>query len=52
MLESPILAAVGVQQDSGVGIGHVQPIRDGPTNPTQVIATGAVSTTLKLVQTQ
>ena len=48
MRNSPSTAAVGVQQDSGVGVGCVQPFCDGSTNPIQVVATGGVSTTLKL----
>lgn len=52
VLDSSILAAAGIQQDLGAGLGCIQPIRDACANSIQVIATSAISASLKLVQTQ
>ena len=49
MCESSILTAVMVQLRRWDGVVPVQPIRDASMNMIQVVAMGAIGTTLKLV---
>ena len=50
--DSPIQAAVGIQQRRRAGVSLVQPFCNTCTNPTQVVATGTISTMLKLMLIQ
>ena len=52
VLDSSILAAGGIQQDLGAGLSCIQPICNACVNSIQIIATSAVSASLKLLQTQ